>query len=263
MNLDFDEAGLADAPEPAPAAPSAPHPAHAHARLLLVADGDPTALRVELAALAQAELLCLCAEPEAATMRRAARWAPDLALVLGGALPLHRRVECLSALRADSDALVVLVLDGDPQLAPQEEQLALDLGFDAVWRQLGTPDLLCTRVRALLRARERRQVRREVALPVGPLLLQNDPPLARCDDRVLDLTYSQVQMLQALAQAPARALTRAALAAIGRGGDEPQGPRTVDTRISRLRQRLRRLGVAGVDVIALRDVGYRLVVAGE
>ena len=39
--------------------------------------------------------------------------------------------------------------------------------------------------------------------------------------------------------------------------------RAVDVFVSRLRRRLRQLGITGFDIVAVRSVGYRLIVTAE
>jgi DNA-binding response OmpR family regulator len=239
----------------------------ARARVLLVTD-EPAVLRDEIAALTQAGMLCLPVESDAAAVRRAAQWEPDVALVLGGTMPLDRRVEWLYALRGDSTALVVMVLGDATALGGEAERFALEVGFDAVWSELGSPALLCSRLQALLRPRQRNAVRRvDSGIALGELTIDGDLPLARRHGRVVPLTSRQVRVLHTLATAPSRTLSRAALASMQMNGErvalDDGHSRAVDVFVSRLRRRLRQLGITGFDIVAVRSVGYRLIVTAE
>lgn len=241
------------------------------ARVLLVTD-EPARLRDEVAALTEAGMMTLPVESDAAALRRAAQWEPDIALVLGGSMPLERRVEWLYALRSQGSALVVLVF-GDAADAgagedEERERLALEVGFDAVWRELGSPALLCSRLQALLRPRQRGAVRHaDAGIGLGELTIDGDLPLARRRGRVVPLTSRQVRVLHTMATSPSRTLSREALASMQMNGDSlavaEGNSRAVDVFISRLRRRLRQLDVSGFDIVAVRSVGYRLIVTAE
>lgn len=239
----------------------------ARARVLFVTD-RPEVLREEIATLAEAGMLCLPVESDATALRRAAQWEPDVALVLAEGMALDRRVEWLYALRNESTALVVMVFGAGVELGGDEERFALEVGFDAVWRQLGSPALLCSRLQALLRPRQRHAIRRvDAGIALGELTIDGDLPLARRRGRVVPLTSRQVRVLHTMATAPARTLSRAALASMQMNGEnvtlDEGHSRAVDVFISRLRRRLRQLDVNGFDIVAVRSVGYRLIVAAE
>jgi DNA-binding response OmpR family regulator len=244
-----------------------PNTRSTRARVLLVTDG-PAALREEIAVLTEAGMLCLPVESDVTAIRRAAQWEPDVALVLAGTMPLERRVEWLYALRGESNALVVMVFGDATELGGEEERFALEVGFDAVWRQLGSPALLCSRLQALLRPRQRGGNRRsDSGIALGDLTIDGDLPLARRRGRVVPLTSRQVRVLHTMATAPSRTLSRAALASMQMNGEnvalDDGHSRAVDVFVSRLRRRLRQLDIVGFDIVAVRSVGYRLIVNAE
>jgi DNA-binding response OmpR family regulator len=123
-----------------------------------------------------------------------------------------------------------------------------------------------------MRPRQRNGVRRvETGIMLGDLTIDGDLPLARRRGRVVPLTSRQVRVLHQMATAPARTLSRAALAAMHvngdddatDSGDEDSHSRAVDVFISRLRRRLRQLDITTFDIVAVRTVGYRLIVTAE
>ena len=239
----------------------------ARGRVLLVTD-HPIALRDEIAALTESGMLCLPVETDASALRRGAQWEPDVALVLGAEMPLERRVEWLYALRSQGSALVVMVFSDATELGGDDERVALEVGFDAVWRQLGSPALLCSRLQALLRPRQRSAVRRvDSGIALGDVTIDGDLPLARRRGRVVPLTSRQVRVLHTMATAPSRTLSRAALASMQMNGEnvavDDGHSRAVDVFVSRLRRRLQQLDILGFDIVAVRGVGYRLIVTAE
>jgi hypothetical protein len=94
------------------------------------------------------------------------------------------------------------------------------------------------------------------ALPSTPVLTID--PHARtvtADGRTSDLTVTELALLAHLAQASPRVVTRAALlASVWRGRAVPDGSRTVDVHVRRLREKI---GLADV-VVTARGTGYRI-----
>ncbi|CAM4154318.1 winged helix-turn-helix domain-containing protein [Janibacter anophelis] len=95
----------------------------------------------------------------------------------------------------------------------------------------------------------------------GDLTIDEDSYSARIDDRLLDLTYKEFELLKHLAQHPGRVFTRAQLLQEVWGYDYYGGTRTVDVHVRRLRAKL---GSEHEQLIGtIRNVGYRLVVTRE
>lgn len=239
-------------------------------RVLLIAVRSAADLRPEAEALQRAGLLCPVAGTDDQELRRAALWRPDAVLVHADGVPAARCVAVLRLLRTGGVARVALCVD--PQEgAALDEAAALEAGFDAVWRDGATADLLCTRMLALVRQSRSgvlhagpdgvlRAARPPAPIvQVGPLQLQRDPPVARFRGRPLALSVAQTALLLTLASAPDGVLARGE-PLDGRLANAGLGLRTLDTRICRLRQRLRAATCDGVDIVTLRDVGYALVI---
>ena len=75
------------------------------------------------------------------------------------------------------------------------------------------------------------------------------------EDRVLDLTYTEFELLKYLVQHPGRVFSREHLLAEVWGYDYYGGPRTVDVHVRRLRSKL---GTEHESLIStVRNVGYR------
>ena len=239
-------------------------------RVLLITARPAADLRPEAETLQRAGLLCLIAGPDDQELRRAALWRPDVALVRADGVAAARCVALLRLLRAGGVARVALCVDPQDGTAP-DEAAALEAGFDAVWRDGAAAELLCTRMLALMRQSRSgvlhagpdgvlRTARPPAPIvQVGPLQLQRDPPVARFRGRPLALSVAQTALLLTLASAPDGVLARGE-PLDGRLANAGLGLRTLDTRICRLRQRLRAATGDGVDIVTLRDVGYALVV---
>ena len=90
----------------------------------------------------------------------------------------------------------------------------------------------------------------------GPLRINLDTYEAVVDERPLDLTYMEYELLRFLASQPGRVFTREALLNQVWGYEYYGGARTVDVHVRRLRAKL---GEENADLIqTVRSVGYRL-----
>jgi len=95
----------------------------------------------------------------------------------------------------------------------------------------------------------------EGAIRLGRLALSTDTYQVTVDNRPLDLTYKEFELLRFLASRPGRVFTRAALLREVWGYDFYGGTRTVDVHIRRLRAKLG----PGFEHLSetVRGVGYR------
>ena len=92
------------------------------------------------------------------------------------------------------------------------------------------------------------------ALRRGPLMIDPEQYEATVDGRQLSLTATEFRLLHHLAAHPGHAQNRDELLDVIWGEDKFVTPRTVDTYIRRLREKL---GPAGEMIQTLRGVGYR------
>jgi len=94
------------------------------------------------------------------------------------------------------------------------------------------------------------------ALPVGPSVLVDLPGRRLVvDDRPVDLTRQEFDLVAHLARSAGRVVTRDELyAGAWRGQDLAEGTRTVDVHVRRVRAKS---GVSGL-ITTVRGVGYRL-----
>ncbi len=227
----------------------------AHPRVLLVAAIIGAAERDVLRSLQDDGGVCLQVEPEVLALHRAAPYAPDLALIAWPEAPLSARIELLYRLRERAACPLILLGCRDEQ----DELVALEAGFDAVWRDTSSRRLLQSRLRAALRTRVDRVDQRGRRRLLGDLLIDADAGEARFAGRTLDLTRAQVLVLHRLASAPDQPVSRDDLcAAFAQRPTGDNGGRAADALVSRLRARLRAQGVTAIDIVPVRRRGYRL-----
>lgn len=171
------------------------------------------------------------------------------AVVLDIGLPGGDGLSVLRALRARGDAVPVMLLTARD--TPAERVAGLDSGADDY---LGKPfdmDELCARLRSLLRRSVGLAARSLVA---GALELDPQGRVARWHGEPLALTAREFAVLELLARARGRFVSRRRLEDGLYGWDDEVGSNTVEVFVSRLRKLL---GARSIET--LRGVGYRLL----
>ncbi len=182
---------------------------------------------------------------------------PDL-VVLDWMLPGVDGLDVLRWLRARS-AVPVLMLTA--RVEEVDRVVGLEVGADDyLTKPFGTRELVA-RIRALLRRQERLRemlaadrAGGTAALRLGPLLLDPTGHVATVDDRPLELTRTEFELLHLLMRNRGRAFSRAYLRDAVWGEPSLEGDRSVDNAVLRLR---RKLGPLGGAIETVWGVGYR------
>lgn len=158
-------------------------------------------------------------------------------------------------LRARSGVPILMVTARKDE---HDRVLGLELGADDYVLKPFSARELVARVRALVR-RARGQVGPEAAvLRVGRLEVQVGAMTVRYAGKPVDLTSYEFTILRVLAECSGRALSREQILELARGTCDEAFDRSIDVRISRIRQKF---GVApgGASIIrTVRGVGYML-----
>ena len=92
-------------------------------------------------------------------------------------------------------------------------------------------------------------------LKMGDLVLNKDSHKVELEGCLLDLTFSEFKMLEALILNQGRVLSRKKITSFIQGEDVVVAGRTIDTHISSLRKKL---GPYGEKIETIRGVGYRV-----
>lgn len=142
---------------------------------------------------------------------------------------------------------------------PRDRLRGFAVGVDDYVVKPFDPEELVARIRALLR----RSGRIGSTVQLGPVILDRDQRTVRLADRASTLSPREFDILEALASAPGRSLSRSQLVSSVWGADADTDDRTVDSTVVRLRRKLDELGRGreeGVPltIATLWGVGYRL-----
>ena len=140
--------------------------------------------------------------------------------------------------------------------------LGLELGADDYVTKPFSPRELLARIQAMVRRAEGRAGPRAREVTVGRIVVDSANLCATLDGQPLALTSYEFALLRALAENAGKVLTRERLLDLAKGNAEEAFDRSVDVRISRLRQKL------GDDprqprlLKTVRGSGYMLVAEG-
>jgi two-component system alkaline phosphatase synthesis response regulator PhoP len=179
-------------------------------------------------------------------MKKRARHSPREArsVVLDLMLPKRDGLEITRLVRSDEALAAIPILMLTARVEDVDKLIGLELGADDYLTKPFNPPEVVARVKAILR-------RSSGALkpPAGvhrSLRLDLERHTATIDDRLLDLTPTEFDLLRVLMQNPGRAFTRGELIEKTVGYGYEGLDRTVDSHIKNLRKKLKLSGQAGV-----------------
>lgn len=218
---------------------------------ILVVDDEPSILKLVSAYLEPEGYQVHTAADGSAGLMAARAFKPDL-IILDVMLPGMDGVELLTRLRRESDAYVIMLT---ARTEETDKIIGLSVGADDYVTKPFSPRELVARVKAALR-------RLQAGAGSGPersilsfkhVRLDADARSVSVDDRPVELTAAEFDLLRTLADNRGRVLTREQLLEKIWGGEYFGEMRVVDVHIGHIRQKLGR-----EDVIAtVRGVGYR------
>jgi DNA-binding response OmpR family regulator len=177
-------------------------------------------------------------------------------VVLDLMLPKLDGLEVCKRLRSESTVPIIMLTARDDEL---DKVLGLELGADDYITKPFSIREFRSRVRALLR---------RAALPSGGQ--EEDETIERdglkidvghrdvhVDERGVQLTYVEFELLRTLAASPGRVFSREMLLQALWGGSDYREPRTIDVHVRHLREKLERDPSEPEYILTVRGVGYR------
>ncbi|MCB9603509.1 MAG: response regulator transcription factor [Sandaracinus sp.] len=139
-----------------------------------------------------------------------------------------------------------------------DEALGLDLGADDYVTKPFSVRVLVARVRALLRRHAPPEDEAPDVVSHGALHVDRHRLEARWNEHLLELTVTEVRLLEAFARRPGRVLSRERLLELARGDDESVvSPRIVDTYVARLRRKITAVDADARPIETVVGGGYR------
>ena len=186
-------------------------------------------------------------------LKAAQAYKPDL-VVLDVMLPGMDGIELLSRLRRESDAYVIMLTAKSEET---DKIVGLSVGADDYVTKPFSPRELVARIKAALR-----RIRRGRGAPESDVLafdqvrIDRDSRQVWVDDSLVDLTATEFDLLQTLAEHHGMVLSREQLLEKIWGYEYYGETRTVDVHVAHLRKKLRG---GDVSIETVRGVGYKLV----
>lgn len=177
------------------------------------------------------------------------------ALLMDVGLPDGNGLDWCRELRSSGDVAPILVLSARGE--EMDKVLGLELGADDYLSKPFSPRELLARTRALLR-RSRQFQPAALTPPAQALQIDEQGQRALIHSQTLDLTRREYQLLQSLANADGRILSRDTLLEQVWGLNNESTDRTVDTHIKTLRAKLREHLPDQDIIITHRGLGYSL-----
>lgn len=220
---------------------------------ILVVDDEADILELVRHHLDREGYEVICAETGEKALQRARSNAVDL-IVLDLMLPGMDGLEVTKHLKKDAKTshipIVMLTAKGEEA----DVVSGLELGADDYITKPFSPRILVARTRAVIR-RHARDVPDETAvIRAHNIEIHPGRRSVTIDDKPVDLTYTEFQVLSILARRPGWVFTRSQIVDLVRGDDYPVTDRSVDVQIVGLRKKL---GEYGHYVETVRGVGYR------
>jgi two-component system, OmpR family, response regulator len=223
--------------------------------LALLVEDDERLARFTAEFLGQHGVDATCVGDGDAALRAARARSFDV-VVLDLMLPGRDGLAVCRELRTWS-AIPILVVTA--RTAEPDRIIGLELGADDYLGKPFSPRELLARIRALVRRARGHLATEADVMRVGPLELHAGSMSASFDGRPLDLTTYEFTILRVLAERAGRVLSREQISELARGSGTDAFDRSVDVRISRIRQKLGE-DTSGPSIIrTVRGVGYMLV----
>ncbi|WP_240351027.1 response regulator transcription factor [Streptomyces olivoreticuli] len=188
-----------------------------------------------------------------AALEEVRRQEPDL-LILDVMMPKTDGLDVVRILRRETDLPVLLLTARSTE---DDLLLGLDLGADDYMTKPYSPRELMARVRTLLR-RTRHAGLPDGSFHVGGLTVDPIRYEVRQEDRLIDCTPGEFQILAAMAAEPNRVFTRPQLLAAIHGSGRYITDRTVDVHIMNLRKKIEADPRQPAHLLTVFGVGYKL-----
>lgn len=187
---------------------------------------------------------------EALTVAR--REKPDL-IILDVMMPEMDGYEFLMELRKESDTPIILLT---ARVEEEEKVIGLELGADDYLTKPFRPRELVARVRAVLR-RMGKVEKPSSSIRIGEVTLNRSSRSVRVKEKEIDLTPSEIDMLEALMSAPGKVFSRLDLLDIIQGVRYEGYERTIDTHIKNLRAKIEQDRKSPHYIETVYGIGYR------
>ncbi len=215
---------------------------------ILVVDDEPGILKLVTSYLEKEGYRVYTAADGPGALKAARAYKPDL-IVLDIMLPGMDGIEVLTHLRRESDVYVIMLT---ARTEETDKIVGLSVGADDYVTKPFSPRELVARIKAALRRIGGASRQESSVLAFRHIRMDTGSRRVWVDEREVELTTTEFDLLQALAEQPGMVFSRERLLEKVWGHDYFGEIRVVDVHIGHIR---RKLGEAYI--VTVRGVGYR------
>jgi len=180
------------------------------------------------------------------------KYKPDL-IILDLMMPEMDGYEFMRLHRAEHDTPIILLT---ARVDDEEKVVGLELGADDYVTKPFRPRELVARVRSVLRRAGKTEPTAKV-LRAADITLNREERTVRIEDKAVDLTPSEFDLLAALMRSPGKVFSRLDLLDILQGIRYEGYERTIDTHIKNLRAKIESEPRSPTYIETVYGVGYR------
>ncbi|MCD8045141.1 MAG: response regulator transcription factor [Clostridiales bacterium] len=217
--------------------------------LIYIVEDDSSIREIETIALKNSNYMVCAFEKAKDFYKKMEEITPDL-ILLDITLPDESGYDILKKLRTNPSTKRIPVIMVTAKTTEMDMIRGLDEGADDYIKKPFSIMELITRAKVLLRRTESKEPK---ILQLGNITIDHDRHLVFVDDRQLELTFKEYELLQYLMTNPSMVLSRESIMRQVWGTEFEGESRTVDMHIKTLRQKL---GDAGSRIRTVRNVGY-------
>ena len=217
--------------------------------LIYIVEDDSNIREIETIALKNSGHTVSAFEKARDFYRKTEDLVPDLVL-LDVMLPDESGYDIVKKLRKNPVTKQIPIIMVTAKTTEMDMIKGLDDGADDYIKKPFSIMELITRVKALLRRTETEDVK---ILQVENITLDHERHMVFVDDKPVELTFKEYELLRLLMSNPSVVLTREVIMRHVWGTEFEGESRTVDMHIKTLRQKL---GAAGSKIKTVRNVGY-------
>lgn len=225
-------------------------------RILVVDDEKPIVDIIE-GYLKREGYSIIVAYDGSAALQQVQKYDPDL-IILDLMLPEISGWDVCRTLRAKSDIPIIMLTARDELT---DRIVGLELGADDYVTKPFEPKELVSRVKAVLRRSGGKRVRINI-LQIGDLTIDPEMRIAKINNRIIELTPTEFELLRTMAENPNRVFSRMQLLDSAQGYSYEGYERTIDSHIKNLRKKIEPDPNHPRYIISVYGVGYKLA-SGE
>jgi DNA-binding response OmpR family regulator len=224
-------------------------------RTILVVDDEPKIVQIARDYLEHTGFSVLTAGDGKTALAIVRASKPDL-IVLDLGLPQVDGLDVTRAIRKESNTpIIMLTARGEES----DKLVGLELGADDYIVKPFSPKELVARVRAVLRRAESASDAQIQVIRAADLTIDLPRMRVTVDDRPVELTNTEIQLLATLARQPGRIFTRAQLLDAVRGVAFDSYERAIDAHIKNIRRKIEPNPREPRYILTVYGVGYKFV----